>query len=337
MESEQLKEMIANYEAETDLLNKVRQGSQIASFYSNKLDQYEEAQRYWQEVIRIAEQLQDDKELSVIYNTLGEFYKNIQDPEKAKQTFLQAISYGEKSTDTQLLPRPYINLGNIYVDELNFPQALHCFEEAKVIAERLKDDILIGIAISSIGRAYLEHHDFKQAIKYLRQSLKLLPNGTFNRCAVYVNLGIAYGQLNDDSLSIGYFKRVIPILQTLNIKVGIAEMYLRISEVYITDHRYDKATYYVKIAQDYIEENQIEDHNLECYLCLLFVRLHAGNELIDETEQCIQKFLSLGVTNRDFLFAFYDTATGFYAKQKNYDLASQYAKKFSELERKIFK
>jgi len=74
MENEQLKEMIASYEAETDLLNKIKFGSQIANFYLNKLGQREETLRYLQEVLQVAEQLQDDGELSTIYNTLGELY-----------------------------------------------------------------------------------------------------------------------------------------------------------------------------------------------------------------------------------------------------------------------
>jgi len=337
MENEQLQEMIANYTAETDLQNKLRQGSEIANLYSNKLGQYDEALRYLQEVLQIAEQMQDNSEISIIYNALGELYRQMQEGEKAKQAFLQAAKYGEKGQDGSLLPRPYINLGNIYVEELDITLALDYFERAKNIAERIKNDFLLSIALSSVGRAHLERHDFKNAVKYLRQSLKMITSDTYNRCVIYVNLGIAYGQLKDDSLAIGYFKRAIPMLEKINHKVGIVEMFIRIGEVYESKRNYDMAMQYASLAQGNITENEIADHNVECYLCLLKVRIYVGKELVDEAEEYIQKFLSLGVTNHDYLFAFYDAATGFYAKQKKLDLAAEYAAKYSEMSRIIFK
>jgi len=336
LENEQLQEMIASYCVETDRIKKVYQGLQIAHFYLKALQDTEVALLYIQEVIKTSDEVQNPSELSNIYYKIGWLFKLLQDTERLKQAFQKAIYYGEIAQDDGVLVGPHIDLGHFFVDELNHSSALDHFDKALRIAERLDDNNLIGIALSGVGRAYLESHDYTKALFYIRKALKILPAKSTQIQSCYVNLGITYAKLEDNTLAIGYYKRVIPLLKEQNNLRGIAEMYCRISETYESIQKTDKALEYAFLAQNFVQENQINDFQIDCYIYLIFVRVHSGKKNIAEAEKYIQKFLSLGVTDREYLFSFYDIVTGFYASQQRYDLAYQYMIKYTEMGRTIF-
>jgi len=334
MEIEQINSLLTTYTAETDLLKKIHLGTQISDdFLTHK--KYEEALRYLLDILKIAQNIQNDFEIATIYNRLGEVYRRTKDYDRAERALLKAVLVFESLHDEAQLPRPYINLGASYSDKSNHFQALEYFEKALVLSEKLKDQRLIGMAFSSVGRTYLEISEFQKAIQYLRQSLKILPPDSEQILVNCVNLGISYGYLGDYSLAIGYFKRVIPSLHATNHQVGIAELYCRISDCYIHEGLYDKAMDYAHRAQDYVGQNQIGDAYIESFICKLFLQLHQANGNIAETEHCIQRFSELQVTNQGFIRDFYKIASYFYEKQQKYDLALQYIKKYYDINKTI--
>jgi len=336
MDDEPLHEMISRFNAETNSLEKVKQALQIARQYFHELHQPDEAQQYLQEAMQTTELMPIDAELSTTVFQIGELYRDMQENEKAKQTIHRAISLGKELQDDTLQFTPYLCLGHMSVDELNHSQALEYFEQALKIAEKQKDQAMIGVSLSGVGRAYLENHDYTKALQYIRQALTKTVIGSFQRIACCVNMGITYVHLGDNALAIGYFKRVIPMLEVINHKAGIAEIYCRIGEAYVTINKHDKALQFACKARDYMAENQINIPKYLSYVYLIFIRVNTAEGNIATTEQYIEQFLGLGVTEHQYLYSFYEIATDFYAKQQRYDLAFQYIQKRYEIGSIIF-
>jgi len=335
METDQFIEKLTQYKSETNQLTKVKLGYDIACHYFFNLTQYEEAIQYFLEVLQIAEEIENDEEISNICNVLGALYRNVQMFEDAKKVLQRAIAIGEKLQDYTLQHRPYINLGGVYQNEYNHSQAIECFDKALKIAEKTGESVIMGLAITSIGRTYLEIHEYQKAVKYIRQALKILPPENSQRYVSYLNLAIAYTELKDYYLAIGYLKKSIPLLEKVNNLKGVAEFYCRIGEIFIKLQKYDKALEFAQKAKNYMVKNQFDADNVESRLCLLFITLYHARGNFTDTEKYIHKFLGLGVTQQDRLRDFYAIAVTFYENQKKMDLAFLYLRKYYELNKII--
>jgi len=336
METEEMKDLIAKYEAETDLNEKAIQALHIADLLQNRYHRFNDAQAYLVEALAIAEQTQEDTLIYYCYNSMGELYVDMQKADQAEQAFFKAISIAESLNDDTLLTRPYINLGMLHYNLSNHYLSMDYLETALKLAEKQQDIFLIGMAMFNLARIFMDINEHKKAVNYLRNAFRLLRDQPFQRIACYVNLGISYAHLKDFSLSMGYYKRVIPLLHEVNNHIGVVEMYCRICEGYIYLNKYDKVMQYAQKALKYIEDYNIDTIQLEEHICLLYLRFYSETENIAETEKYIEKFLTFDVKNQEYLYLFYQVAYRFYEYQQKYDLAFSYLLKFHDLEKIIF-
>jgi len=330
MENDQLKEMLASYEAETDLLEQARLGFKIARYYQINLSKYEDALKYFLRALQIAEALKNEREISIVCNGLGSLYSYIGNSDKAKETLQRAISIGETLKDDSLLARPYINLGNVYSNEFNHYMAIDCFEKALRIAETIGEQELLGMATISMGRAYVDIDEYKQSIHYNRLALKTLPPDANQIFVCYINMGLAYIHLKEYYHAIGCYNRAIPLLERVNHLTGIAEMYCSIGEAFLKRKNYNRALEYLLKAQVLLANEQINSIHIEAMLHVLLLDLYSDTDKIEEAEQHIQKFLTLEVTNLSHISNFYKVTAAFYGKQQRYDLAYSYLCKYFE-------
>jgi len=336
MDQEQLTDLIAKYETETDLKEKIQYAHSIAGIFHYRLYDYEKAHQYLLERLQIAEQIPDEIEISKSHNLLGELFFHLQDVQRAEQAFHKAISIAEKLQNDTHLSRGYINLGMLFFNLSNYFLALEYLEKALKIAEKLQDHFLKAMAMTHVGRVYLAIDEYEKALKYTRRAFILFHPDNDQRISCYVNLGIIYGKLKDFALAIGYYKRVIPILQEMNNLPGVVEMYGRICELYIAQKKYDKVIKYARKAQDFIAEYHVDTLPQEDYICYLQLMFHYDTDDKEKTEFYIQKFITLNITNQEYLFAFYYIAFHFYQQQQRFEQAFEYLLKYHELYKIIF-
>jgi len=335
MTDDPLSTLLASYEAEQDPLVKMKIGHDIAVYYYFKLSKYEEAIQYDLQVLKIAEELHKEREASTICNLLGASYRNLLMMDEAKEILQHSISIGEKLQDCSLQHRPYIDLGGVYLNTYNHSLALDCFVNALKISEKLGDSEVIALANTCIGRTYSEIGEYNKAVSYIRKALKILPIDNWQIFVCYQNIANAYCYLNDHYLAIGYLKKAIPLYEKVHSRLGVAETYCKIGEIYNKIQKKDKAMEYALKAKNYLSENNIENKEIEAQIYLLFITLFSTNDDIEETEKYIQKFLDLKVTMFNRLHAFYTLVVPFYEKQQKMDLAFAYLRKYNEVNKHI--
>jgi len=343
-----IQEMIANYEIETDLQKKVSMAQQLAKYYLHSprlyasshdnssigdIDRCELALKYAHQGLQLVEQLKNrNNGIPIFCTLLGSIYERMNDLERAKEYFLRAISVAESYQDDLLLIDPYTVLGKLYHKEFNYSSAFDCFEKAIVASEKHKQKHMLGALYNLVGGTYFDLGEYKKTIHYMRQAIK---SQSEDKVIYYVNTGIAYKELKDYTLAIGYFKRVIPQLERENYLDGIAELYCRIADALHCQKKYDKAMEYATKARDFIAEHQINDLQINTILYTVLIKLYLEADNPTEADQYIQRFIDLGVTQLDRLRDFYQVAISFYDHQQRYDLAYAYLLKYNEVNSKL--
>jgi len=330
MDHDPLSEAITSFQTETDLLEKARQGFQIARYYHLNLYQLEVALEYFLQALQIAEELQNEQEISIICNGLGSLYAAMRDPQNAKETLQRAISLGESLQDDTLLPRPYINLGGVYSTEYNHLLALECYEKALKIAEKLGDQELIGLSVTSVGRIYTDIGEWEKSKQYNQQALNILPPEANQRFVCYINMAIAYMATKEFTQAIECYTKAIPLLEKVNFQAAVAEMHCHIAEALNNMKNYDRALEYALKAKKYVDDNQISDINVNIVITVVLLKIYIERGDDNEVEHCIQHFFSLDVKRADYLFNSYQSISSFYEKQGKSDLALLYYKKSQE-------
>jgi len=328
-------EKIAKYELSTDKSEKVILAREIAVYHEQKTRQFEIAKEYLQAALALAEELNDQSEISKICCHLGSVYRFLGDREAARESLGRAIKIGEELQDDLLLAQAYIYLGTLNRDENDFFIALDFYEKALNIAEHKGDRDLCGLAFAGIGTIYIIIDEPKLAVQNIRQALKMLPKDSSQRWVCYYNIALAYGNLGDHALAIGYFKRAIPLMEQINHHTGVAEGYCSIGESHFYKKNPDKAMEFIQRAKTYISEKEMSNKRLDTMMYIILMKIHLHRDEDKEMEECIQKFLALEVDDLLQLRKFYELVADYYQQRQKYAEALEYYNKFQEINKII--
>jgi len=326
METTEIQEMFAEYEACTDDFERVDHLFKISKYYFNLLTDNEAGIKYSLLALQKAEELSYDAKICDICNGLGVMYRRAESRDLANEYFQRAIAVSESLGDYVTHALANMNLGLLYYDEYNITVALEYINKGIKTAEQNGDERLRAISYSKVALVYMFIGKYEKAVENLRQSLKLLSSPT-ELTSIYYNIAQAYGGLDDYALAIGYYKKAAPLYKSVHHHSYLIDTYCNIADAYISLQKYDKVTKYLHLAKDYIAENNIIDRNIDTVICNAFINLylHTGNSV--EMEKCIEQFLALDVTDHIQLQSFYRYITEYYEKQGKYDLAYTYLQK----------
>jgi CHAT domain-containing protein/tetratricopeptide (TPR) repeat protein len=124
--------------------------------------------------------------------------------------------------------------GNLFLSQRQWLQATNSFLAMQAAAMRLSDKETIAMSLRGLGAVLYGQNRFEQAIEFYKQGLNACQEGCGNDnvAATLVNLALAYNRLGDNSATLGYLKRVEPLLAVLNDKLLIANFFNISGEVY---------------------------------------------------------------------------------------------------------
>jgi len=331
LDTDTLQEAITAYESCTDPLEKAQMGFQIARFIHFNSNDYTDALKYFIESLKIAEEIPDEREISVICNGLGCLYTELGDYKKSEATLLRAISIAEKLHDETLLTRPYINIGALYLNQHKHYEALDCYHKALHLAEKYEDVDLMGLSLIKIGTMYIDTIQYEKAILYLRRALKIIPIDDQRRISALVHLALSYQEMGDIALAIGYFKRSIPMLEKVNNLPTLAEIYFCLAGNYFDKGKSDIAIEYVQNAIKIVETNNIKNRETDLYLYRSLMEVYDVQGNIPQAEYYIQKLLEVENLKPIELYGIYSALYKFYCKHQRYELAIKYNDKLMKV------
>ncbi|HOD53569.1 MAG TPA: sigma 54-interacting transcriptional regulator [Candidatus Cloacimonadota bacterium] len=145
------------------------------------------------EALKIAESLDDQKLVWLIYTDLGKWYCEFNEFDKAIELLEKVLDQNPK--DTQALN----NIAISYARKKVFDKALFYFKQKYDISKQLKDDKDYSVAGSNIALCYSSLKMFDEALVLLKESLDIeLRYNNLNRIAnIYNSIANVYIQRNE--------------------------------------------------------------------------------------------------------------------------------------------
>jgi len=173
------------------------------------IGKYNNATEDFLAALKIAEEINDNAEIFVLYNNLGAVHDNLNNPEKAIEVFFKGLEVYNK------LP-----------------------EELK--QQRLNK---LGALYNNIGINYWQKNDYKSAEVYYYKSLEVALKISDKRLEVtnYHNLAALYGTQNKYKETYKYIRKAIDLSNSINDIRSLAKSYNAMSAYYLGNRAYEKA------------------------------------------------------------------------------------------------
>jgi tetratricopeptide (TPR) repeat protein len=192
---------------------------QIALIYNRigsialQMNRLELAKTNFEKALQLAEGLQNFPEITENLHDIGVVFSNFGDLNKAKESFNRALLLGQKTGDTSRIIYTSVSLGNIYLKKGNYEEAIKLYNKAMVLQE------LTGYCIDEKAR-------------------------------IYNNFGVLFSEQGKYKKSLDYYKRAAIIYDSLKNKSDLGKTYNNLGNIYWYQEEYDTAeSYYKKSIQ----------------------------------------------------------------------------------------
>lgn len=202
--------------------------------WETRVSNLDKAERYAKEALTLADELNDDKKRSTVFNTLGNIKKDKGLFNDAMSYYLKALKIQERLGDKKAISAGYINISNIHFYTNNPSKALEYLQKALSIKRELKDDKGIAGCLNNIGNLHLNVAQYDSALKYFQESLdiRIKIGSKQGISASLANLAGLYQHMKKPEMSILYFEKAIAIKRELGDSIGMISTFINAAESY---------------------------------------------------------------------------------------------------------
>ena len=158
-------------------------------------------------------------------------HKHLNNTNEVNQYMDELIEVAEKLNDKKKLLNSYVQLGNHCLDQSNIKAAIDAFYSALRISGEVNDSASIASVMGSIGLAHTYMSEYKTAIEYYLKQEQILKNlkDEYELSITYTNLGVAYTALKNYSKGLEYHRKSLAILNKMKFKPGLGNSLYNIS------------------------------------------------------------------------------------------------------------
>ena len=215
---------------------------------SRRTDDVKKAFDYHQQALSLAESQNTitksiKQSIAVSYNSLGNVYLAVKDPDLAIQNFNKSLSLEKEIGNDLGLAMNYHNIGYAYEDKGEIDAALFNYHTSLEFNEKINSLEGKVICNNSIAQIYLKRGNAEEAIKILDNNLDLsIKNGDlYYITSTYIGLGWAQYELNKFDKSEFNLKKALEIAEGIKKPSFIAIANYHLSELYKKKGDYKKA------------------------------------------------------------------------------------------------
>lgn len=137
------------------------------------LGQYPQAQKNFQEFLRLAWQLNDLRAAGLAYTGLGRASRGLAAYSEAQRHFKRALLFFRRVEDLRGLASVADELGRIYRIQGRLDRAEERIREALRLRTFIKDERSMAVSLHQLGNLYTEHGQFKKAAQRYREALNM--------------------------------------------------------------------------------------------------------------------------------------------------------------------
>ena len=213
---------------------------------------------------------------SAAFNNIGYVYFLAGEYKLAKKYFKIVLQLGKKYPNLTPIISAKNNLGLLYLENGYFFDALLIYQELrkKVVADN--NNKLRSTYLNNIGYIYYELNELQTAKKYLYKGLLNHPS-TYDRIAIYQNLGATYFKELNFEKAYYYHSKSLGLSKEINSKFGIAKSITSIGKIYLKQNEEAKSKYYLEKALQICTENGFIKQEADILILLSYLNENWNN------------------------------------------------------------
>lgn len=140
---------------------------------SHELLYKDKALECYLKAVSYADQTENNKLLALIYNYLGNLYRQLEIYDEAIKNTKLASGYCVKQNDTLNMPFAIRDIGRAYLFKKEVDSALYYFNQAFEVAKLYRNKVAEASILNDMGTAYRQKKDYQSAIRLIQSSIPL--------------------------------------------------------------------------------------------------------------------------------------------------------------------
>ncbi len=207
---------------------------------------------YFTKALKIAEEINNLKDIANCINNIGVIYYEQGNNEKAMEYYLRSLDIAEKMKRKKSIAFSLGNLGNVYKNLNQYDKAIEVQERSLKIAEEIKDIETKANALHSLAVIYSDLKQDEKAIDYDSKALKIHEAADDQNAMAQsmIIIGLSYNRLNQTAKGIDILKKALDIGKEGGFVSTIRESSFNLYEIY---KQQGKSTEALTMHELYIE------------------------------------------------------------------------------------
>ncbi|MDP2069012.1 MAG: tetratricopeptide repeat-containing sensor histidine kinase [Lutibacter sp.] len=242
---------LVNLTKALELAKKSAHQPKIAQVYKSigrhyeKIVDYTNAIKNYNDAFLIFEKLGDKKKMAEIYNSLGTNYSELYAEDRAIEYYLKSLALHKEVQDQKGIASNYTNIGNLYYNEENYDLAEKYFRDALLIYEKLDDKYGISSSYTNIANALADNGRVEEGLNYYKKSIAIEDKlgDQYGIAINYNNIGDCYINLKQYIKAKEYLDKAMKIADSLDEKDLQSIVLLNIADVENKQKRFQRAIY----------------------------------------------------------------------------------------------
>ena len=225
----------------------------LGYYYQGK---YVETLDYWEQSLKMFEELQDDLGIANLLNNIAAIYVNQGDDTRGLDYALRSLKLSEKTGDKLRILSALNTIGTIYFnkkDTADKVKALSYMIAALPLCEAIGNNDALGVISQNIGEIYLTIDQPDKALPYLERSIQALGDAA-NSSVAYNSIGKLYLKKGDYNQALNYHNQALSIAEKAKSPRHIEQTLRDIANLYATQKDFTTALNYYEKAKPIAEE-----------------------------------------------------------------------------------
>ncbi len=223
-----------------------------------------------------------------------------------------------------------LNIGNNYLDLGDYRNAMTYHLQALNLFEEISNKQGMSFCYASIGNDFIKLNQFNEASPYLEKSIALKNELNDKRgiAQSYISMGMIQDGLKQPDKALASYKQALALDQSIKLSVEEAKADLSIGELYQEKNDIDNAKNYFDASRDLFKQSNDTAHLARVNADLASLQTRLDNQKNTEHAMLGSLNTSIEVGDKNTEVNNYKYLADFYEKNKQYDKALMYIKKY---------
>jgi len=196
--------------------------------------------------IEMYEELEDEKNIALLYNNLGIDYYRLYDYNKTMEYYQKSLDKRIQIADSLGIADSYNNIAMVYDEQKQYDKALEYYKKALLIFDKTGNKSGIADTYNNIAGTFYHIENFGKVLEYALKSLKIREElgDKWEISFTLINIGILDKTLGKTNEAIDYLKRGIKIADETNALSLLGLGYNHLAELYFDSGNFKEAYKY---------------------------------------------------------------------------------------------